>query len=61
MRSQAVFGVVLVLAGLVILYLLKGVFYDLVVLVLGFIGVVIGLALVLGGLAMIFWSGRRWS
>ena len=60
MRSQALLGVVLVLAGLAALYLLRKVFVDLILLVLGFIGVIVGLGLVAGGLAMIFWSRRRW-
>jgi hypothetical protein len=60
MESTDVIGIVLVLFGLVLLYLLRGVFFQLVVLVLGFLGVVIGLALVFGGLAMIFWSRRKW-
>ncbi len=60
MRSQTVLGLVLVLVGLALLYVLRGVFIDLIVLVLGFVGVVIALVLIFGGLAMIFWSGRRW-
>jgi len=60
MRSQTVLGVVLVLAGLVLLYLLRGVLLDLILLVLGFLGVLLGLLLVAGGLALIFWSRRRW-
>ena len=60
MRSQTILGLVLVLVGLVLLYVLRGVFIDLIVLVLGFLGVVIALVLIFGGLAMIFWSGRRW-
>ncbi len=59
MRSQAILGVVLVLAGLGVLYLLRKVFLDLILLVLGFIGVLVGLGLVAGGLAMLFWSQRR--
>jgi hypothetical protein len=60
MRSQTLLGLVLVFVGLALLYVLRGVFIDLVLLVLGFVGVVIALVLILGGLAMIFWSGRRW-
>jgi hypothetical protein len=60
MRSQTVLGLVLVLVGLALLYVLRGVFIDLILLVLGFVGVVIALVLIFGGLAMIFWSGRRW-
>jgi hypothetical protein len=59
MRSQTILGLVLVLVGLALLYVLRGVFIDLIVLVLGFVGVVIALVLIFGGLAMIFWSGRR--
>jgi len=60
MRSQAVLGLVMVLAGFVLLVLLRGVLFQLVLLVLGVIGVLLGLVLVFGGLAMIFWSRRRW-
>jgi hypothetical protein len=60
MRSQQILGVVLVLAGLVLLFVLRGVFIDLIVLVLGFLGVVLAFVLILGGLAMVFWSRRRW-
>lgn len=60
MRSGAILGVVLVLAGLLLLFILRGVLLQLILLVLGVIGVFVGLVLVLGGLAMIFWSRRRW-
>jgi len=50
------------LTGLVLLYLLRKVLVDLIVLILGFVGVIIGLGLVVGGLGMIFWGGRgRWG
>jgi hypothetical protein len=60
MRSQAVLGFVLVLVGLVLLYILRRVFVDLILLVLGFLGVLLALVLIAGGLAMILWSRRRW-
>jgi len=60
MRSQAILGVVLVIVGLVLLYLLRKVLFDLIVLVLGFLGVILALVLIAGGLAMIFWSRRPW-
>jgi hypothetical protein len=59
MRSQGVLGVVLLLAGLVLLYFLRGFIFDLILLVLGVLGVLIAFALVFGGLAMIFWR-RAW-
>jgi len=59
MESRTVLGLVLVLVGLALLYLLRGVFVALILLVLGFVGVVIALVLIFGGLAMVFWSGRR--
>ncbi len=58
-ESQVAVGVLMILGGLVLLYLLRGVFYTLIVLVLGFVGVIIGLLLFLGGIAMIVFSGRR--
>jgi hypothetical protein len=60
MASRVLLGVVLLVAGLVLLYLLRGVFFDLILLVLGFLGVLLAFALIAGGLAMIFWSRRRW-
>jgi hypothetical protein len=60
MRSQVILGVVLVIAGLVLLYVLRGVLVDLILLVLGFLGVLLALGLIAGGLALIFWSRRAW-
>jgi hypothetical protein len=60
MRSQPILGLVLVFVGLALLYVLRGVFISLILLVLGFVGVLLALVLIAGGLAMIFWSGRRW-
>ena len=60
MRSSVVTGLVLLLAGLVLLYVLRGVFVSLIVLVLGFVGVILALALIVIGLGMIFWPRRRW-
>ena len=60
MRSQAVLGFVLVLVGLVLLYVLRRVFVDLILLVLGFLGVLLALILIAGGIAMILWSRSRW-
>jgi hypothetical protein len=60
MRSQAVLGFALVLVGLVLLYVLRRVFVDLILLVLGFLGVLLALVLIAGGVAMILWSRRRW-
>ena len=60
MRSQVILGVVLLLTGLVLLYLLRGLLFDLVILVLGFIGLVVASALIVGGLGLIFWSRRAW-
>jgi len=59
MRSQVVLGVVLFLAGLVLLYLLRGFILDVIVLVLVILGLLVALALIFGGLAMIFWR-RAW-
>jgi hypothetical protein len=60
MQSQTLLGLVLFLLGLALLYVLRGVFIGLILLVLGFFGVIIALVLIFGGLAMMLWSGRRW-
>jgi len=59
MRSQVVLGVVLLLAGFALLYFLRGFILDVIVLVLGLLGLLIALVLIFGGLAMIFWR-RAW-
>jgi hypothetical protein len=59
MRSQSILGFILVLAGLVLLYFLRRVLLDLILLVLGFLGVLLAIVLVVGGLALIFWPRRR--
>jgi hypothetical protein len=59
MRSQGVLGVVLLLVGLVMLYFLRGFILDLILFVLGVLGVLIAFVLVFGGLVMIFWR-RLW-
>jgi hypothetical protein len=59
MRSQSILGVVLVLVGFVLLYVLRGVLIDLILLVLGFLGVLLALVLILVGLALVFWPRRR--
>ena len=61
MRSQSVFGLLLVLVGLVLLYLFRGVFVQLVYLVIGFLIVLLALALIVIGLGMLFFGGRRWA
>jgi hypothetical protein len=60
MRLQPILGIVLVVVGLALLYLLRRVFIGLILLVLGFLGVLLALVLIAGGLAMIFWSRRGW-
>lgn len=61
MRSQSVFGLALLLAGLILLYLFRGVFFQLVYLVVGFLIVLIALLLVVVGIGMMFFGGRgRW-
>ena len=59
LRSQTVLGFVLFLAGLLLLYFLRGALVNLVVLVLSFVGIVIAFVLIVVGVGMMFWSGRR--
>ena len=60
MRSTAVVGVLLIVFGLVLLYLLGGLVLHLIILLLGFIVVVFAVLLILGGLVMVFWRSRGW-
>ncbi len=60
MRFQAVLGVLLLVAGLALLYVLREVLIDLILFVLGFLGVLLAFALIVAGLGLIFWNPRRW-
>ena len=60
MRSQQVLGIVMLLAGLVLLYLLRGTVFQLILLVIGFLGVVLAVILIVAGLGMVLFGGRRW-
>lgn len=63
MRSQQVLGLVLLLVGIALLYLLRETLVSLILLILGIIGILIAFALIVAGLGMIFWSRgwRRWG
>jgi hypothetical protein len=61
MRSRTALGAVVFLAGLLLLYLLRGALVGLIVLVLSFVGIVIAFVLIALGLGMIFSSGRSWT
>lgn len=58
MRPNGVLGVVIFLAGLFLLYLLRGLFLQLIVLVLGFLGIVVAFTLMAVGLGLIVFSRR---
>ena len=57
MRTGQAVGVVLVFLGFVTLYLLRDPLFRLIVFVFEFIGIVIGFILLLAGLALIFGRG----
>ncbi len=56
-RTGQAVGVVLVLLGLATLYLLRDPLLGLIVFVFEFIGIVIGFVLLLAGLALVFGRG----
>jgi hypothetical protein len=60
MRSQVILGAVLFVVGLVLLYLLRALLFELIIFVIGFVGLIVAFAFVFGGLALIFWSRRDW-
>ncbi|HEV2390299.1 MAG TPA: hypothetical protein VGS04_06195 [Nitrososphaerales archaeon] len=60
MRQQQVLGLVLLVAGFLLLYFLRGVFVELILLVLGFLGVILAIILIVVGLAMVFATRRPW-
>jgi len=64
MRSSTILGFVMVVAGLFLLYILRGLLVHLIVLILGVAGIVIALLLIAIGLGLIFggwWARGRWK
>jgi hypothetical protein len=59
MRAQAVLGVFLILAGLAVLYILRRLFFELIVVTIEFIGIVIAFTLIVVGIGMLVFSSRR--
>ncbi len=57
MRVSAIFGLILVLFGLIVLYLLRGFLVEVIMALLDGAGLVIGFILIILGLLLIF--GRR--
>lgn len=64
MRSSAILGLVMLVVGFLLLYLLRGLLVHFVFLILGAIGIVIALLLIAIGLGLIFggsWGRGRWK
>jgi len=64
MRASLIAGTILVLAGLLFLYLLRGLLIHIVLIALGVIGIVIAIVLIVVGLGLILggaWSRGRWK
>ena len=58
MRASAVLGVILLVVGFAILYILRDLLVKVILVLLGVIGLVIGIVLILVGLALIAGVGR---
>jgi len=61
MRASEAFGVVLLVAGLLLLYFLRHLLVQVVVVILGLAGLVIALLLITVGLALMFGVKRRFK
>lgn len=57
-HKNQILGLVLLLLGLVILFLLRNTLIAIIIFAIEFVGVVIGLILIFAGIAMIY--GDRW-
>jgi formate/nitrite transporter FocA (FNT family) len=60
LKAQPIIGGLLVVVGLLILYLLRDLLFKVIVVVLGVVGLLIGFAFIVGGLALVFWRRRAW-
>jgi len=60
LKARLLFGIVLVLIGVVILYLLRDELIRIIRVVLEVIGIAIGIVCIAAGLGLIFWRRREW-
>jgi uncharacterized membrane protein len=58
MRGQVVLGIVLILAGFILLYLLRDLVVKIIVFLIEFLGVAVAIALIVVGIGLIFWMDR---
>jgi uncharacterized protein YjeT (DUF2065 family) len=59
MRGQEVLGLVLVVAGLVLLYLLRSLVFRIIIFLIEFLGIVVAIVLIAVGIGLFLWPGRR--
>ena len=59
MNRWTVFGVVMILVGLAVLFLMWGFIVTVLVTLLQLIAVAVGIILVIGGIAAVLFGGRR--
>ena len=60
MRTSQVLGALMVLVGVAVLVLLSGFLAKVIVTILELLAVMVGIALVIGGLALLFFRRRTW-
>jgi hypothetical protein len=60
MRLQPIVGLILVIIGLALLYLLQDLVVKLILFILGFLGIILAVILIIVGLGLIFFRRRRW-
>jgi len=58
MKQNTLTGLVLIAVGLAILFLLRGTVLRLIIFILGILGVVVGLLILIAGIAIVFWRRR---
>lgn len=58
MKQNTLTGLVLIAVGLAILFLLRGTVLRLIIFILGILGVVVGLLILITGIALVFWRRR---
>ncbi len=58
MRQLQGLGLVLLVAGMLILFLLRGPLYEFIVVVINLLGIFVGILLMVIGIALVFGGGR---
>ena len=57
-KSSTITGLILIALGLAVIFFLRGVLIRLVIFLLEIVGIIVGLLILIAGIALVFWRRR---